>query len=127
MGESRVDVETRNEEEELPEEGIPTFELFQENPTSRKEQEFEDCGHVVCRSGCVACVKDHCARKHFQFELWEKEGRERTKPSLIAFDCVFLTQENADTTLEYENEPSPEVLQEAKISSCVEGGCENHR
>ena len=50
------------------------------------------------------------------------QGRERTRPSLIAFDCVFLTQENADTTLAYENEPSLEVYhQEAKIYSCVEG------
>ena len=40
---------------------------------------------------------------------------------MVTFDCVFLTQENADTTLEYENEPSPEVFQEVKIYSCVEG------
>ena len=31
-----------------------------------------------------------------------------------------MTQENADTTLEYENEQSPEVFQEAKIYSCAE-------
>ena len=42
-----------------------------------------------------------------------------TKPSLIAFDCIFLTQKNAGTTLEYENEPSPEVFQEVQICSCV--------
>ena len=48
-----------------------------------------------------------------------EKGRERTKPSLVVFDCVFLIQENADTTLEYENEPSPEVFQEAGICSCV--------
>ena len=32
----------------------------------------------------------------------------------------WLTQENANTTLEYENEASPEVFQEVKIYSCVE-------
>ena len=98
MAESRADVEAGNEE----------------------EQELEDCGHAVCRSWRVVCVKDRCVGKHLQFELLEKEGRKRTKPSLVALDCVFLTQENADTTLEYENEPSPEVFQEVKTCSCVE-------
>ena len=95
--------------------------MIQKNPTSGEEQEPEDCGHAVHKSWCVVCVKDHCAGKHLQFQLLEKEGRERTKPSLVAFDCVFLTQENADTDSEYENEPSPEVFQEVKIYSCVEG------
>ena len=40
MGESRVDVETRNEEEFL-EEGIPTFEMIQKNPTRREEQDWK--------------------------------------------------------------------------------------
>ena len=31
-----------------------------------------------------------------------------------------MTQKNADTTLECENEPTPEVFQEVKIYSCVE-------
>ena len=120
-GESRVDVETGNEEEESLEEGIPTLEMIQKNPTSMKEQELEDCGHAVYKSWCVVCVKDSCAGKHLQLELLEKEGRERTKPSLVAFDYFFWTQENADTTWEYENEPSPEVFQEVKIYSCVDG------
>ena len=30
------------EEEESPEEGIPTFEMIQKNPASGKEQELED-------------------------------------------------------------------------------------
>ena len=50
----------------------------------------------------------------------EKEGRARTKPSLVSFDCVFLTQENADTTLESENEQSVKVFQEVMIYSCVD-------
>ena len=37
MGESRVDVETGSEEEESPEEGIPTFEVIHKNLTSREE------------------------------------------------------------------------------------------
>ena len=59
-------------------------------------------------------------RIHFQVAPLEKEERARTKPSLPSFDCGFLTRENADTTLEYENEPSPEVFQEVTIYSCVE-------
>ena len=120
MGESRVDVETGNEEEESLEEGVPTFDVIQKNPTSREEREIEDCGHAVYRSWCVVWVKDRCAGKHLQFELLEREGRERTKPSLVTFDYFFLTQENADTTLEYEIDTSPEVFQEVKIYSCVE-------
>ena len=53
----------------------------------------------------------------FKLEPLEKEGRKRTEPSWVSFDCILLC--NADTTLEYENEPSPEVFQEAKIYSCV--------
>ena len=75
--ESRADVETGNEAEEESLEGIPTFEMIHKNPTSREEQELEDCGHVVYRSWRVACVKDHCVRKHLQFELLEK-NRKRT-------------------------------------------------
>ena len=104
MGESRVDVETGNEEEESQEVEIPTFEMIQMNPTSREEQELEDCGHADYRSWCVVCVKDRCAGKHLQVEPLEKEERARTKPSLTLFDCILLC--NADTTLEYENEPS---------------------
>ena len=48
--EPRVDVETGNEEEESPEEEIPTFDMIQKNPTSREEQELEDCEHAVHRS-----------------------------------------------------------------------------
>ena len=85
-----------------------------------EERELEDGGHAVYRSWCVACVKDSCARKHLQVEPLEKEGRARTKPSLVPYDCVFLTQKNADATLECENETSLEVFQEVKIYSCVE-------
>ena len=58
VGESRVDVETGNEEEESPEVGIPTFEMIQKNPTRREEQELEDCGHADYKSWCVVCVKN---------------------------------------------------------------------
>ena len=49
------------------------------------------------------------------------ERRKRTEQSyqMISFDCVFLTKENADTTLEYENEPGLVVFQEVTIYSCV--------
>ena len=116
--ESRVDVETRNKEEESPEEGNTTFEMVQKNPTSRKEQEPEDCGHADYRSWCVLFIEDRCAENHLQVEPLEKEERERTKSLWVSFDCILLC--NADSTLEHENEPSPEVLQEGKTYSCVE-------
>ena len=94
--------------------GILTFEVFPKNPTSREQRELEDCGHSVCKNWSGACVKVRC----LQFEPLEEEGRKRTEPSWVAFDCILLC--NADTTLEYENEPSPEVFQEAKIYSCAE-------
>ena len=99
---------------------IPSFEVIQKNLTSREERELEDCGHGDYRSLCVVHVKGRCAGKHLQVEPLEKEGRESTKSSWVSFDCVFLTQANADTILEYENEPSPEVLQEVTIYSCDE-------
>ena len=94
--------------------------MIQKNLTSREELGLEDCGHADYRSWCVVCVKDRCARRHLRVEPLEKEGRERTKSSWVSFDCVFFIQENADTTLEYENEPSPEVFQEVTMCSCVE-------
>ena len=71
--ESRVDVDTVNEE----------------------EQEPEDCRHAVYRSWCTMCVKGRCVGKHLQVEPLEEEERERTTP-MVAFHCVFLTQENSD-------------------------------
>ena len=100
-------------------ERIPTLEMIQKNPMSREEQELEDCRHADCRSWCVG-VKDRCAGKHLQVEPLEREGRERTESSRVNFDCVFLMKKNTDSTLEYENEPSPEVFQEVKICSCLE-------
>ena len=97
MWESRVDVKTGYEEEESLELGILTFEVFPKNPTSTEERELEDCGHSVHKNWRGACVKDRCTRKHLQVEPLEK-GRERTKSSWVSSDCVFLIQENADTT-----------------------------
>ena len=94
MGESCVDVDTRNKEEEEEEEtslevGILTFEVFPKNPTSREERELEDCGHSVHKNWRGACVKDRCTRKHLQVEPPEKEGRKRTEPSWVSFDCCI--------------------------------------
>ena len=86
--------------------------------TSRKEKELEDCGNSVHKNWCGACVKARCTKKHLQVEPLEKRGRKRTESSWVSFDCILLS--NADTTLEYENEPSPEVFQEVTIYSCVE-------
>ena len=73
VGGSRVDVETGNEE----------------------EQEPEDCGHAVYRIWCAVCINGGYVGKHLQVEPSEEEDRERTNP-MVAFDCVFLTQENSD-------------------------------
>ena len=120
VGESRVGVGTGTQEEESLEVGIPTFEMIQKNPTSREERELEDGGHSVHENWRGAYVKDRRMRKRLQFEPLEKEGRKRTGPSWVSFDCVTQENGSADTTLEYENEPSPEVFQEAKIHSCAE-------
>ena len=64
------DVETGNEEEPDPEEGIPTCEMIQKNPTNRDEQELEDCGHVVYRSWCAVCVKGGCVGKENEQPKW---------------------------------------------------------
>ena len=119
MEESRVDVKTGNDDEESLEVGILTFEVIQQTFTNGEGQELEDCGHVDYRSWCVVYVKDHCAGKHLPVEPSER-GRERTKISLLFFLCVSFMQENADTTLKHEIEPSPEVFQEVTIYSCVE-------
>ena len=47
-----------NEEDEEPLEAkIPRVRMNPKNPTSREKQEYEDSGHVVCRSWCAACVE----------------------------------------------------------------------
>ena len=63
---------------------------------SRAEQEQEDCGHVVYRDWCAACVEARPVGRQLQVEPLEEEEGERTT-SMVAFDRGFLTQENADT------------------------------
>ena len=94
--ESRADVETVNEEEESSEAEITTVEMSPKNPMSREEQEHEDSGQHVYRSWCAACVEGRGVGGHLHVEPLEEEERERTTP-MVAFDCGFLTQENADT------------------------------
>ena len=60
------------------------------NPTSREKQEHEDSGHVVYRNWCAACVEGRGVGGQ------GREERERTIP-IVAFDCAFMTQANADT------------------------------
>ena len=63
---------------------------------SRGEQEHEDCGHAVYKNWCAACVEARGVGRQLQVEPLEDEEKEQTTP-MVAFDCVFLTQENADT------------------------------
>ena len=63
---------------------------------SRAEQEREDCGHAVHRNLCADCVEARAVGRQLQVEPSEEEEGERTTP-MVAFDCVFLKQENADT------------------------------
>ena len=51
------------------------------------------------------------------FKMWRKKEENEQNHHGFLLICILLC--NADTTLEYENEPSPEVFQEAKIYSCV--------
>ena len=97
VGESRADVETGNdEEEESLESEIPTVETNPKNLMRKAQQEREDCGHAVYRNWCAVCVRDRCVEKHLQVELLKEEGRERTNLSMVTFDHVSVTQENAD-------------------------------
>ena len=66
------------------------------NPTSREKQERGDSGHAVHRSWCAACVEGRGVGGQHRVELLQEEERERTTP-MVAFDCGFLAQENADT------------------------------
>ena len=67
------------------------------NPMREAQQEREDCGHVVYRNWCVVCVRGRCVEKHLQVELLKEEEKERTKPSLAAFDHVSVTQSKRRT------------------------------
>ena len=63
----------------------------------KAQQEREDRGYAVPRNWCVVCVRSLCVEKHLQVELLnEEEGRERTKLSMVTFNHVSVTQENAD-------------------------------
>ena len=66
------------------------------NPTSRENQEHEDSGHAAYRSWCAACVEGRGVGGQHRIGVMEEEEVERTTP-IVAFDCGFLTQENADT------------------------------
>ena len=91
VGESRVDVETRNEEGESLEEGIPSFDVIQKNLTSREELEPEDCGHADCRSWCVVCVQGN----FFKLKRWrkkEEKGQTHHGYLLTASSCYRRVQ-----------------------------------
>ena len=47
-------------------------------------------------SWCAACGEGRGVGGQHRIELLEEEERERTTP-IVAFDCGFLTQDNADT------------------------------
>ena len=86
-----------NEEDEEPSQAeIPRVRMNPKNPTKREKQEHEDSRHAVYRSRCAACVEGRGVGGQHRIELLEEEERERTTP-IVAFDCGFLTQENADT------------------------------
>ena len=85
VGESCVNVETGFEEEEEEEEEsleseIPTVGTNLKNPMSRSEQERQDCGHVVYRNWCAACVEARGVEGQPQVEPLEEEERKRTTP-----------------------------------------------
>ena len=74
MGESCVDVDTGNKEEETSiEVGIHTFEVFPTNPTSREERELEDCGHSVHKNWRELVSKIVVQGNIFNLNRLEKE------------------------------------------------------
>ena len=75
VGESRVDVEMENEEDEEPSEAeIPTVRMNPKNPTSGEKQEHEDSGHAVYRSWCAACVEGGgVGGQHVELNYWKKK------------------------------------------------------
>ena len=66
------------------------------NPMNRAEQVHGNCGHAVYRNWCDACVEARGVGGQLQVEPLKEEERGRTTP-MVAFDCVSLTQENANT------------------------------
>ena len=103
MGESRAPVEMGNdqdEDEEPWEAVISRVRTNPKNPTNRENEEHKDSGHVVYRCWCAACVEGRGVGRHLQVEPLKEEEREETKSSWVSFDWLFLTPENADTTLE---------------------------
>ena len=74
---------------------FPESELNPKNPLSREKPEHKDSRHAVYRSWCAACVESRGVGGQHRLELLEEEEREGTTP-FVAFDCGFLTQENAD-------------------------------
>ena len=113
MVESRVDVKTGNEEEESLEAGIPTFEEIQQVEKNENSKIVDMLFTGVC---VLLVLKIVVHGTIFKLNRWRK----KEEHDLVSFDCVFLSQENADTTLECENEPSPDFFQEVKICSWVE-------
>ena len=104
----REDVEMENDEDEEPLEAeVPRARLNPKSPTSREKQEHEDSGHAFYRSWCAACVEGRGVSGEHRAELLDEEKRENTT-SMVAFDCGFMTQDNADTF---------------PILLCREGGC----
>ena len=78
--ESRVDVETGNDEDEEPlEVEIPRVRMNPKNPTSRKKREHEDSGHAVYRSWCAACVEGRGVGGQHRIELMEEKEREQLR------------------------------------------------
>ena len=82
LGESRADVETRNEEEESLEAEIPTVEMNLKNPMNKEEQEHEDSGHAVCKSWCAACVEGRGVGRQYRIELLECSRKRKEKEQL---------------------------------------------
>ena len=83
------------DEEPLKAEG-PRVRMNPKNSTSREKQEHENAGHALYRSWCAACIEGRGVGGQLLIEPLEEEERERTSP-IVAFDCGFVMQENADT------------------------------
>ena len=96
VGESRADVEMRNEEDEEPSEAeILRVTMNPKNPTSREKQEHEDSRHAVCRSWCAARVEGRGVVDNIELNFWKKRKVKGGPQSQLSITVFW--QENADT------------------------------
>ena len=94
-------------------------------PRVEKNENSKIVDILFTRNGVELVSKIVVQGNIFNLNRWrKKEANEQNHHGFLLIAFFFY---NADTTLEYENEQSPEVFQEAMIYSCAEVVVRNHR